>query len=232
MSVHGKDTKVVGGRIDFSPFLNSTDTAQDTDMAETTAYGNESKTYIPGLDDGQFTFGGMWDAAADAEMATQFKSGGDVWQYAPAGISVGGRGMACLGRRQSYAGSAPVGDVVGMAITIQADGGIETVELLHAIAAAESSAGQEASVDSGASSDNGGAAYLNLISFTGTSITVNVAHSVNDSTFVDIATFTAATQEGSERVEVAEGTTIDRYLRAEWAGTFTSATFVVAFARR
>jgi hypothetical protein len=231
-AVHGKETQVVGGRINFSPFLNATDSSQDIDMAETTAYGNESKTYIPGLDDGQFTFAGMWDQTADDEMATQFKSAGDVWQYGYGGLAVGNAGLATLGKRQSYTASSPVGDVVTMAITVQADGGLESVEVLHAIDAAESSAGNETSVDSGASSANGGAAYLNLISFTGTSITVNVAHSTDDAVFNDIATFTAATTEGSERVIVAEGTTINRYLRAEWAGTFTSATFAVSFARR
>jgi hypothetical protein len=61
---------------------------------------------------------------------------------------------------------------------------------------------------------------------------VKVQHSANNSTWADLVTFATVTAVGAEHAVVAPATTVNRYLRATWSGTFTSATFAVAFARR
>jgi hypothetical protein len=92
-------------------------------------------------------------------------------------------------------------------------------------------------VDNGASSANGGVAYLSVPTNTRNgNITVKVQQSADNSTFTDLVTFTAITsaQKISYRVEVAAGTSVARYLRVNYtvAGSTGTATPIVAFSRR
>lgn len=90
------------------------------------------------------------------------------------------------------------------------------------------------SVDNGAATANGGVAHLHVTAFSGlTSNVVTVEHSANNSTWATLATFTSATGVTSQRLEVAAGTTVNRYLRITDNVTGTgSCTRVVAFSRR
>ena len=67
-------------------------------------------------------------------------------------------------------------------------------------------------------------------------VTMKIQHSTDNSTFVDLVTFTVvgSTTTTQERIVVAAGTTVNRYLRAQStvAGTTGSITPIVAFARR
>jgi hypothetical protein len=92
-------------------------------------------------------------------------------------------------------------------------------------------------VDNTTSSLNGGAGFLSVpVNTRNGTIGVKVQHSADNSTFADLVSFTTvtSTQKTSERVEVASGTTINRYLRVVYtvAGSSGSATPVVAFTRR
>jgi len=82
------------------------------------------------------------------------------------------------------------------------------------------------------STNFGASAYLHVFSFTGTSITVKVQDSADNSTFADLLTFTAATAAGAERIQSSSATGIvRRYVRAISTGTFNPCTFSVAFTR-
>jgi hypothetical protein len=70
----------------------------------------------------------------------------------------------------------------------------------------------------------GAQAYLQLTQFTGTSVTVTVQQSADNSTWSTLAAFTAATAAPAWQRVAATGT-VSRYLRVITAGTFTSATF-------
>jgi len=93
-------------------------------------------------------------------------------------------------------------------------------------------------VDNAAASTNGGVAHLHVTTNTRNgAITVKVQHSSNNSTWADLFTFTATTSATttSERIEVAAGTAVNRYLRANvsgFAGSSGTATITVGFARR
>ena len=65
---HGKDSKVFINNSDFSTYFNSVDVARTADVAESTTFGNSSKTYITGNKDGTFTVTGFFDATADATI--------------------------------------------------------------------------------------------------------------------------------------------------------------------
>ncbi len=97
--------------------------------------------------------------------------------------------------------------------------------------------GNGTSVDNGASTTNGGAGFLSVpVNTRNGNITVKIQHSADNSTFADLVTFTvvSSTTKTSQRVEVASGTTVNRYLRVNYtvAGSSGSATPVVAFTRR
>lgn len=91
-----------------------------------------------------------------------------------------------------------------------------------------------ASLDFGAVSTAFGLqAYVHVIGFTGTSVTVKLQDSADNSSFTDItgASFAAATAIGAQRIQTARNATVRRYVRAVTTGTFTSAKFVLNFVR-
>ena len=94
-------------------------------------------------------------------------------------------------------------------------------------------AGNSASEDNAASSANGIAAVIHCWAFTGTSITVALQSSSDDGAadpYAAIATFTAISAAfSSQRLTVAGS--IERYLRLNYSGTFTSASIIVATRR-
>lgn len=83
------------------------------------------------------------------------------------------------------------------------------------------------------STSHGLSAYLHVFSFTGTSVTVKLQDSADNSSFADItgAAFAAATGITAERIQTGATATIRRYVRAVTTGTFNPATFAVMFAR-
>lgn len=90
-----------------------------------------------------------------------------------------------------------------------------------------------------ANSDNGGSAYLEVTALTlggGTNWAPLVLHSVDNAVWATLATFTAVTVAPSaQRVVVAAGTTVNRYLAMSWtyggSPAGESVTFFVGFAR-
>lgn len=75
----------------------------------------------------------------------------------------------------------------------------------------------------------GAQAYLQVTQVTGTSVTVTVQHSPDNSTWSTLAVFTAVTAAPATQRLTASGT-VGRYLRAITTGTFSAASFAVAVA--
>ena len=73
----------------------------------------------------------------------------------------------------------------------------------------------------------GAQAYLQVTQVTGTSVTVTVQHSPDNSTWSTLAAFTAVTAAPATQRLTASGT-VGRYLRAITTGTFSAASFAVA----
>lgn len=131
-----------------------------------------------------------------------------------------------------------VGKVHRANATYAAAGAIENGVILHGLGA-ETAAGNTSAtdVDNAASSANGGAAYLQLTALTlggFTNVIVKVQESVDNITYVDLATFTAVTAApAAQRIAVTG--TVDRYLDVAWSftgsGSGESVTFMSGFAR-
>lgn len=238
--LHGKSTVVVYGSTDLSSYLNEVTAPITVDLAETTTLGKNDKTYIAGLADGTVSLSGMFDGSAGAIepiVRAQLQAAtGTVVTVGLGGTTVGSACRMLSARNTSMEISSPVGDVVALNTEIQADGGIDIGKILHAMSSVTAGA-SDTSVDNAAASSNGGVAHLNVtVNTHDGDLVAKVQHSTDNSTWVDLVTFTtvATTVTTSERVEVAAGTTVNRYLRCTYtmSGGSGAVTFVVAFARR
>jgi hypothetical protein len=92
------------------------------------------------------------------------------------------------------------------------------------------------SIDTTASADFGGQAYLQVFAFSGTDVTVKIQDSDDNSSFTDVAglAFTQVTAgPTTERIAIANTATIRRYVRAitVTTGGVTSITFAVVLVK-
>lgn len=130
----------------------------------------------------------------------------------------------------------PINDLVTVAIECTSQKwAIEHGVSLHDLIA-ETGTGNSASVDHGAATTNGGVGVLHCTDIQGAapSVVIKVQHSANGTTWADLLSFAAVVAAAKERIEVAAGTTINRFLREvhTFGGTTSSITHNVAFARR
>lgn len=235
--LHGKSTMVMYGGSNLSAYFNEASQSQSVETAETTAFGDNAKTYITGLKDGTFSLSGMFDGAQDAvDDVLSSVLGSATHQpltIAPKGTAVGDVSFSGDTIQTSYEVSSPVGDVVSVSMESQVSSGIDR-GLLLAAQAAVSATGNQSSIDNSTSSSNGAVGYLHLTANgQDGATTVKIQHSADNSTFADLITFTAvsAGSTAGERIEVTG--TVNRYVRAQYtlAGT-GSVTITVAFSRK
>lgn len=147
-----------------------------------------------------------------------------------------GNFSACLVSRQiNYDPNRANDGGLTIGVSTQADGtGLEWGEQLTAGLRTDTTATNGTAFDFGAVSTLfGGQAYLQVNAFTGTSVTVKLQDSADNSTFADLtgAGFIAATARGAQRLVLANNATVRRYVRAVTTGTFSNAIFQVTFVR-
>lgn len=237
---HGKNTVVLLDQYDLSSFFNESTTSRTAEPAETTTFGTSAKTYIAGLKDGSMSLSGLFDGtslAVDQTLSTALASADNTVTVAIEGNTVGTLTHMLAAQETSYEVTSPVSDVVSISTDIQADGGLESGRLLApATTVSTATTTNGTAVDNTASSANGGVAHLHVTANAnlGTT-TIKVQHSTDNSTWVDLVTFAtvATTVKTSQRIEVASGTTVNRYLRSQIVTASTgSITTTVSFARR
>jgi len=238
---HGKNVNVFLNEFDFSTYFNDVSASTSVDTAETSAFGTSAKTYIVGHRDGTISLSGMFEGTAstgtDAFFATALGSSTkNKIIVAPQGNSLAAGAIMLVADDTSYEVSSAIADVVQASAEFQSTDAVEHGKILSS-GAAISATGNGTGVDNTTSSTNGGAGFLSVpVNTRNGTIGVKVQHSADNSTFADLVSFTTvtSTQKTSERVEVASGTTINRYLRVVYtvAGSSGSATPVVAFTRR
>jgi hypothetical protein len=238
--IHGKSAIVLQNEFDLSTYFNDISISRSIETAETTAFGASAKAYIVGLIDGTLSLSGMFDGSAnaiDAEMTDVLGvNAGAVISASVSGVTtIGTRMISTTGKLTSYEVTAPVGDVVSANAEFQADDGIGNAVSLAALGAITTTT-TGTSVDNGASSANGGFATLHVTANTMDNSTVcKVQHSADNSTWADLQAFTsvATTIVTAERIKVANGTTVNRYLRAVATPAGTgSFTYHINFARQ
>ena len=240
--IHGKNAQILHGAYDLSSYFNDASVSQNVETAETTTFSasGSAKTYITGLRDATISLSGLFDGAVGAiDPVVVASIGSDTLSpvtVAPAGFAVGSSVYIGLAKTTGFEISAPVGDVVSASYDGQFDGGVDDGKSLTTLASIAAST-NHTSVDNTTSTTNGGIAQLHVtVNTRSTTSTFKVQHSSDNTTFADLATFTnvLTTAITSEKVAVASGTTVNRYLRAQStyvAGT-GAATYQISFARR
>lgn len=241
---HGKNTVVLFDKYDLTTYFNSVTTSAMAEAVETTTFGSANKTYAIGLKDGTISLEGLWAGDADgvdevlqAAIANDSKK---IITVATEGATVGRRAKLLNTDDTSYEIASAVADMVSITAEAQASGTVGGFDggVLLAASQTVSSATANTSVDNTTSSANGGVAHLHVTGNTRNgAATIKIQHSANNSTWADLVIFTntVASTTTSERIEVAAGTTVNRYVRANItaiAGSTGSVTITVGFARR
>jgi hypothetical protein len=180
--------------------------------------------------DANLSIGGNFDAAGiDSPLEGLIGAGEQVITIGHGGGTIGNGAYLFNGHLDDYGVQGAVNDAVRLNATFRGSNAVRTGVMLHDLEA-ETTTGNYASVDQAASSPNGGVANLNVTAFSGTNVTIKIQDSATNSTWADLITFSTVSGVTSERSTVAGS--VDRYVRAIIsAGTFTSCTFSVAFAR-
>jgi hypothetical protein len=238
---HGKNVNVFLDEYDFSTYFNDVSASTTVDTAEASAFGTSAKEYVVGHRDGTVSLSGMFESTVsvgtDQYFATALGSATKVKLIvAPEGHSNGAGAILLQADDTSYEVSSAIADIVQASAEFQSTDAVEHGKILSS-GATVSATGNGTGVDNGASTANGGAGFLSVpVNTRNGTIAVKIQHSADNSTFADLVTFTTvtSTQKTSQRVEVASGTTVNRYLRVNYtvAGSTGSATPVVAFTRR
>lgn len=192
---------------------------------------------VGGKRDGGFTFTSYFNPTAGQEHAILKTLPTDVHVGSYfRGTAIGAPAACCFGKQIDY--SATRGDDGSLTFNcdIQADGyGLEWGDQLTVGVRTDTAATNGASLDGAASSAFGGQAYLQVFSVTGTSVTVKLQDSADDSSFSDISgmgfTTVNAGSRSDQRIAIANNATIRRYVRAVTTGTFSNAQFAVQFVR-
>ena len=238
---HGKNVNVFIDEFDFSTYFNDVSASTTVDTAETSAFGTSAKTYVVGHRDGTVSLSGMFEGTASTGTDEFFDNAlGNATKalviVAPEGHSNGAGAIMLEADDTSYEVSSAIADIVQASAEFQSTDAVEHGKILSS-GSTVTATGNGTAVDNGASTTNGGAGFLSVpVNTRNGNITVKIQHSADNSTFADLVTFTvvSSTTKTSERVEVASGTTVNRYLRVNYtvAGSTGSATPVVAFTRR
>lgn len=243
---HGRSTKLLVDGYDLSAFFREVSTPADIETLDATNFASTDKEYVLGFINGNLSAGGLWSdtqvgaVAADTADKHLFDALGRnqeasplIASVAPGGWTIGNRVALVKGVEASYEVASSFGDLVSTSLEVQGDGPARGGYSLHDLTA-ETVIGNYASVDQGAApaqTTKGAIAQLHVTAFTGTTLTVKVQHSADNVTFVDLVTFDAVTATRTAQRKQVSGN-VERYVRAVTsAGTFTSATFQVGFAR-
>lgn len=217
-------------------YLNKIDAPYTADTAETTVFGIDAKTYIPGMKDATLSAEGLYDGDTDAvdQLLSNILAGtnyGNNLIWFPAGNIVGSIGYGLNMIQTAYAVMGTKDDAVKISVAGHSNVGRERLKLITTLATATVD-GSGIVNDNAAATTNGGAAYLQVTDATGFlgNVAIKMEHSVDNAVWADLAVFTNVTGKTNERMVIAG--TINRYVRVTYDLNGGQATFAVALCRK
>lgn len=241
--VHGKDARVYLGGRDISGDVVSVDLSPSIETHDVTTFASSGwRAFDPGLGAWEASFSGFYQTNAGGTSTTIGRQLEDILGSNTTGASVlsiwlesgdgvGDAGFIASDAVASKIGEAiAIGDLIKSTATLKGNGrtGLDA-RLLHPLAT-DSTSANGTSYDNAASSASGGRANLHITAATGTGGIVKVQHSTNNSTWVDLVTFTTAAAIGCQTSTVTG--TVNRYLRTiSTINGSSSLTYVAGFAR-
>lgn len=234
--VHGKATELFWQGFDVTAFFKSAGTERSKDLADTTAFGNDSRRYVAGLRDGALSAEGMFDSGvlgSDAALRAAMNVALPIVTYWPEGDAAGQQGDGVRGVETAYAITSPLDDVNLVSAELQSTNAIEALVSLLAKVTQAPGAYAAAGLDNGASTALGAVGYLHAFDVgVGGTLDVVIQHSSDGVTWVDLITFTQVTAgtTSAQRIEVAG--TVNRHLRARAVIATAPATYHTAVGRQ
>lgn len=252
--VHGSSTRAIVNTTEVSSEINGWTVGYNRQMSEVTCVGQTpgqaGASFVPGLMSGTLGLRGPQQADPTTGLTAQIQAaiGVDNSFLAvclPDGVAIGKPALFVMGDPSAYSVDATVADAVGMTFTAQADEAVEMGYVVAALQAYTADALTGTAVDRGPFNSvisgtpqpytvNGMMAGIWVTAYSGfTGVAVKIQHSADNSSWSDLATFTNVTAVGKERISVARGVQINRYLRTSVDVTGTgSVTLLVAAAPR
>lgn len=122
--VHGSNSDINVDGTNISQYTDSVTHDRSVDTAETSAFGNDDKTFIAGLEDGSFSLNGHWDSTADAALDGTFDGATVAILYGPAGSAGGAIQYSCNALVTNYSIVSGVADRVNWSVSLQRTGAL------------------------------------------------------------------------------------------------------------
>lgn len=244
--VHGSSTQVLVNDRLVSTEVSGWTTSHARAMSEVTTAGQVAGAagakFIPGLTSGTLALRGPQDSDPETGLYKEIRDAVGVDNAflatcLPDGHAIGKPAIFGVIDPLEHTIDAAVADAVGFAMNGQADEGIDMGYVIHALSA-ETADGNGTAVDRGAApltpTAHGLMAGIHVTAYaTLTSAVIKIQHSADNSVWADLVTFATVTGTGWEQIKIADGTTVNRYLRVTVDVTGSgSVTFLVAAAPR
>lgn len=239
MAVAKKISFLANG-VDLACALKSFEPTAEVEVLDATVLCGDYQRFVPGFKNGEMAAAGVWeydsvlsDKIHDV-MSEAFTTGDEQIITASFGeIAVGGTALLMNAFNRNYGIETENGALIMVNLELQAYQAVDFGRW-HMSEQIDEGTVNGASVDSGASSANGGILHGHLQNDDATDVDIKVQHSSNNVTWVDLAslpTLSAVREAGF--IVVPKGTTVNRYTRvvAEVAGGNT-VLVSAAFARR
>jgi len=231
--IAGHRARIYVDSTNVGQYMNNVSATRNADMLDTTTFGDSEREFTKGEQGAAITMSGFFDSASgasDPALAGLFASASSkavtvFWD----GDAIGTPGLCGAAWDASYEDASTIDGMITMAASVSFSGQADRCVSLHALGA-ETMAGAFASVNNLASSSNGAVANLHVTAFGSGTGTVKVQHSTDNSTWVDLITFSNFTGTTSETKTVTG--TVYQYVRANLTAAGTTQTFAVAFGRR
>lgn len=119
--VHGSNSTMSVDATAITAYTDNVSFSRDVDLAETTVFGNDDKTYIAGLEGATISISGHWDATADSTLHGLFDGASVAWSYSPDAGTTTYSGNAFV---TNYTQNNPVGDRVNWNVSLTVTGAV------------------------------------------------------------------------------------------------------------
>lgn len=194
---------------------------------------------LHGIKDGGFDFTSFFNPSAGRSFPVlKALPTADVVCSYFRGTTQGSPAASCVAKQITYDGDRSDSGEFPFKASVVGNGfGLEWGKMLTAGIRTDTSATSPATgLDTLASASFGAQAYLHVFSVTGTSVTVSIQDSADNSSFLPIASpisFTAVNggATGTQRIAIGNTATVRRYLRVITTGTFSNAQFAVSIVK-
>lgn len=228
--------------IDLAPMaIKDFEASGEKEELDTTTLGDSARAYVTGFQAGSLSASGVWafDQTNLDEIhnlfSTAFTTGNEG--VLTATLATAAVGVDCVMMNvveTSYGIETPLGALIMCSADFRATTGFGFGKWLFN-AEVDTTTTNGTGVDKGSATTNGGLFHVHWQNGAGTEdLTAKIQHSTDNVTFADLGTITQSnlTGFGAASLEIAAGTTVNRYVRAQIAVAQGALNVQAAFARR